>query len=67
MRDGFLGYDTTFMLDFVVSALVIVVPLVLYSLYQVKLRRDYLRHRNLQLLIAVVLWLRWRRLRWTSN
>ncbi|MFV0446205.1 MAG: DUF420 domain-containing protein [Planctomycetaceae bacterium] len=55
MTDGFLGYDTTFMLDFVVCALVVVVPLVLYSLYQVKVRRNWVRHRNLQLLIAVVL------------
>jgi hypothetical protein len=55
MIDGFLGYNTTFMLDFVVCALVVVVPLVLYSLYEVKVRRNYLRHRNLQVLIAVVL------------
>lgn len=55
MQHGFLGNNTTFMLDFVVCALVVVVPLVLYSLYEVKVRRNYLRHRNLQLLIAGVL------------
>lgn len=55
MRHGFLGYDTTFMLDFVVCALVLVVPLLLLSLYEVKVRRNYLRHRNLQVLLGVVL------------
>ncbi len=55
MRDGFLGFDTTFMLDFVVCALVVVVPILCLSLYEVKVRRNYLRHRNLQLLLGVVL------------
>ena len=55
MTSGFLGYDTTFMLDFVVCALVIVVPILVWSLYEVKVRRNYLRHRNLQLLLGVVL------------
>lgn len=55
MSHGFLGYDTTFMLDVVVCALVVVVPLLLYSLYLVKVQRDYRRHRNLQVLLGVVL------------
>jgi putative membrane protein len=55
MQHGFLGYDTTFMLDFVVCALVVVVPILLLSLYQVKVRRNYLLHRNLQVLLGVVL------------
>jgi hypothetical protein len=55
MAHGFLGYQSTFMLDFVVVALVLVVPLLVFSLYQVKVRRNYLAHRNLQLLLAGVL------------
>ena len=55
MTSGFLGFDTTFMLDFVVCALVIVVPILAYSLYEVKVRHNYLRHRNLQVLLGIVL------------
>jgi putative membrane protein len=55
MKDGFLGYRTSFMLDFVVVALVLIVPVLIYSLYAVKIRRQYKLHRNLQLLLGVVL------------
>ena len=55
MTDGFLGYRTSFMLDFVVVALVLIVPILVYSLYAVKVRRQYTRHRNLQLLLGLVL------------
>jgi len=55
LRDGFLGNRASFMLDFVVVALVLVVPILLYSLYAVKVRRQYVRHRNLQLLLGAVL------------
>jgi len=55
MQDGFLGYRTSFMLDFVVVALVAVVPLLILSLWTVKARRNYRGHRNLQLLLATVL------------
>ncbi len=55
MSRGFLGYDASFMLDVVVCALVAVVPVLLWSLYEVKVRRSYLRHRNIQIALAVVL------------
>jgi len=55
MKDGFLGYRTSFMLDFVVVSLVLIVPVLLYSLYAVKVQRRYLLHRNLQLALGVVL------------
>jgi putative membrane protein len=55
MKHGFLGYDASFMLDFVVSALVLIVPLLLYSLWVVKFRRQYVLHRNLQMLLGIVL------------
>ena len=65
MSEGFLGYQTTFMLDVVVSALVLVVPTLIYSIYQVKRKRNYSRHKFLQLTLAGVCCLRCRRLRWT--
>lgn len=55
IKDGFLGYHTSFMLDAVVVALVLVVPVLVYSLYSVKVRHNYLLHRNLQLGLAVTL------------
>ncbi len=55
MQNGFLGYDTTFMLDFVVCALIVIVPLVVYSLYLVKVRKDFRGHRNMQVLLGAVL------------
>lgn len=55
MKDGFLGYQTSFMLDAVVVALVLVVPVLLFSLYSVKIKRQYIRHRNLQLTLACTL------------
>jgi hypothetical protein len=55
MTRGFLGYDTTFMLDFVVCALVLIVPVLVFSIYQVKVRRNYRLHRNLQLFLGATL------------
>ena len=55
MSNGFLGYNTTFMLDFVVCALVLIVPLLMYSLYEVRIRRNFSRHRNLQVAIGFIL------------
>lgn len=55
LRDGFLGNHASFMLDFVVVALVLIVPILLYSLYAVKFGRQYAVHRTLQLLLGAVL------------
>lgn len=55
MADGFLGYRASFMLDVVVCALILVVPALLYSLYLVKVRHEYLLHRNMQLTLGAVL------------
>ena len=55
MNDGFLGFRTSLMLDVVVCALVAVVPTILFSLYLVKVKRNYVAHRNVQLGLAVVL------------
>ncbi len=55
MNDGFLGYRTSLMLDFVVCALVLVVPVLLYSIYVVKARRNFSLHKQLQIGLGVVL------------
>lgn len=55
MNNGFLGYDASFMLDFVVSALVLIVPVLLWSLFAVKVQRKYRLHRNLQTALGLVL------------
>ena len=55
MSDGFLGYKTSFMLDLVACALVIVVPLLVYSLYLVKVKKAYTAHRNLQIALGIIL------------
>jgi putative membrane protein len=55
MSDGFLGYKTSFMLDFVVCALTVIVPALIYSIYLVKFAKRYTAHRNIQLVLAVVL------------
>src|SRR5690606_20212119 len=45
----------TFMLDLVVCALVIVVPVLAWSIYLAKLKRDYTGHKRVQLGLAAVL------------
>lgn len=55
MSDGFLGFRTSLMLDTVVCALLLVVPAIVASLYLVKVKKNYVAHRNIQLTLAVVL------------
>jgi len=55
LSNGFLGYPTTFMLDFVVCALALVVPLLLWSLWLVKFRRRYVAHKRLQIALGIIL------------
>lgn len=55
MNTGFLGFDSSLMLDVVVCALVLVVPVVVYSLYLVKVRRNYAMHAAVQTTLSVVL------------
>jgi putative membrane protein len=53
--DGFLGYRTSFMLDFVVSALVLIVPLLVWSIWLVRFRRNFVLHRRMQLSLGLIL------------
>jgi putative membrane protein len=55
MSDGFLGYKASLMLDVVVCALTIVVPMLLFSLFAVKVRRNYRLHKALQITLGIVL------------
>ncbi len=43
------------MLDFVVCALVVIVPLLLWSLWLVRVRRNYLAHMRLQIALGIIL------------
>lgn len=52
---GFLGYDASLMLDVVVTALVLVVPVLAGSLWLVRVRGRYAIHKRLQLSLAAVL------------
>lgn len=55
MQDGFLGYRTSFMLDLVACALVIIVPVLLTSLYLVRFRKQYQVHKYMQVALGIVL------------
>jgi len=55
MSNGFLGYPASFMLDVVVCALIIVVPLLVFNISVVRFGRNHQLHKTLQLLLAGVL------------
>ncbi len=55
MARGFLGFNATFMLDAVVCALALIVPVLAASIYLVKVRRRFALHRTIQLCLAGVL------------
>ncbi len=53
--DGFLGTRASFMLDLVVVAMLVVLPTLAGSIYLVRVKRNYLWHKRIQLLLGVVL------------
>ncbi len=53
--DGFLGTRASLMLDVVFTAMFVVVPVLLWSVYQVKRQRRYALHKTIQITLAVVL------------
>ncbi|MFN7805532.1 MAG: DUF420 domain-containing protein [Planctomycetaceae bacterium] len=55
MSNGFLGYPASFMLDVVVCALLVVVPLLIFNISVVRWGGNYQLHKRLQLLLAAVL------------
>lgn len=53
--DGFLGTRASFMLDVVFLAMFAVVPVLAYSVWLVKVRKDYQLHKRIQLALGAVL------------
>lgn len=53
--DGFLGSRASLMLDVVFVAMFVVVPVLAWSVWQVKYRRRYQLHKTVQIVLAVVL------------
>ena len=53
--DGFLGTRASLMLDVVFLTMFAVVPVMGFSIWQVKYRRRYVLHKRLQLTLAAVL------------
>jgi hypothetical protein len=54
-QNGFLGTRATALLDFIVIAMAIVVPLMWWSIRQAGHAKKYPLHRNLQITLALVL------------
>lgn len=53
--DGFLGTRGSFMLDLVFTAMFVVVPVLLYSIYLVRSKQKYELHKKIQLTLGVLL------------
>jgi putative membrane protein len=53
--DGFLGTRASFMLDVVTLAMVAILPVLGWSIWQVRYRRRYALHKKVQLTLAIVL------------
>jgi uncharacterized membrane protein YozB (DUF420 family) len=53
--DGFLGTRASFMLDFVFVAMFAVIPIMGWSVYQVKFNRRYTLHKWVQVTLGIVL------------
>ncbi len=56
MFDGFIPYSrATLMLDLVTVAMVIIIPMLAWSLYQVRVHRNYALHGKVQLILGTSL------------
>lgn len=53
--DGFLGNRASFMLDVVFLAMFVIVPVMGWSIFQVKYKRRYVLHMRVQVAIGLVL------------
>ncbi len=53
--DGFLGTRGSFMLDVVFLAMLFIVPVMCWSVYLVRYRRNYALHKKVQLITGLVL------------
>ncbi len=52
---GFLGSRATFMLDVVFLAMFVVLPVLGFSIYLVRAKKNYLWHKRIQLALGAVL------------
>ncbi|REJ67387.1 MAG: DUF420 domain-containing protein [Planctomycetota bacterium] len=52
---GFLGNRSSLMLDVVFVAMFLVLPVMAWSIYQVRFKRRYALHKRVQLLLGIVL------------
>jgi putative membrane protein len=52
---GFLGTRGSLMLDIVVVAMAVILPVLAYSIYLVRVRRRYSLHKRIQLVLALLL------------
>ena len=53
--DGFLGTRASFMLDVVFLAMLAIVPVLCWSVYLVRYRRNYALHKRVQLVTGLIL------------
>lgn len=53
--DGFLGTRASLMLDVIVVTMLVILPILGWSIYQVKYRRSYSLHKTIQLSLAASL------------
>lgn len=53
--DGFLGTRGSWMLDFICLMMIAFVPILLWSIYLVRYRRQFARHKRIQLILGAAL------------
>jgi hypothetical protein len=53
--DGFLGTRASLMLDVVFAAMFVVLPVLAWSIQQVRVHRRYLLHKRVQLTLGTIL------------
>lgn len=53
---GFLPFSrASFLIDFVVLAMTIIIPIMLLSMFLVRYKKNYMAHRNIQITLGIVL------------
>jgi putative membrane protein len=53
--NGFLGTRASFMIDFVVAAMIVILPMLAWSISRVRSGRHYALHKRVQLALGIVL------------
>ncbi len=55
LANGFLPTRASWMLDFIATAMIVVIAALSISIFQVRVRRNFVKHRNLQIATAALL------------